>query len=116
MSEIKRITPEEVVQAFEDTGLKPHQGTYFGERDDAYIIPEGDNCACAMGAIYYKEFGVKSNEAHDYFVNKFTRNYQLGFACGFDNSDKLFEGQELFDIGYEDGENARLTLVAKGMM
>ena len=80
---MRRITPEEVLKAYEKTGLKPMQGDYFSK----------DGCACGLGAIAKKQglieytaigsvccYGTSIN-----LISVYGESYHNGFANGFDD-------------------------------
>lgn len=120
---MKRITPEQVREAFLFTKLTPRQGEFL----------YADGCGCGLGAVYTKE---RMEEADEQFKNmdatlsewkngtideryicarfdeEYSHAYRLGFAQGFDD----FLSRELEfpegDIrnryleGFDDGLNA----------
>lgn len=112
MAECKRITPEEIVEAYRKTGLKVTRGRFFG-----------DGCACGFGAYAAAKLGVSpvvtaSDPVH--FVNAavhraminggFTREYRAGFIDGFDGDEaaKVHPHYNLaqYETGYADGAAA----------
>lgn len=79
------VTPEQVIEAYRETGLMPTE-------DIPYEVVDGKAYGCAIGALYLKEYGEPSKD--DSFIP------YLKYA------DKLFSGNSLafgagFDTGYE---------------
>jgi hypothetical protein len=106
---MKRITPEEVVAAYKETGLKPEQG-----------ITLADGCACGLGVIYAQKFGVLEADSYDVF-NALERDlspaYIYGFIAGFDGIDYTTIGlREGESIGYEDGRACWKAVVVSGLV
>lgn len=96
---MKRINPDQVVEAFRFTKLKPLQEEYFG-----------DGCACAFGALYIMNGGTKLDASNvDEFADKLTGNnqYAWGFMMGFDGDKWMKDDRsEAFRMGWDDGETA----------
>jgi hypothetical protein len=72
MAEIKRITPEEVLEAYEKTGLKPKQCSFR--------IRDGKCCAVT---VLVKAAGFNSSEELRE-ERAFSEEYFWGFVFGFD--------------------------------
>jgi len=74
---MRRITPEEVLKAYEKTGLKPMQGEYFS-----------GECACGLGAIvrfWNPEKRANDDNVADMLEKNGIRDlYRIGFYLGFD--------------------------------
>jgi hypothetical protein len=94
------ITPEYIVNAFKETGLKAIQGDYF----------DGENCACALGCLFkYEKLGENvdqnDNDNITNILNQYmSDDFRMGVAVGFDggNSWGLSEDyKEGFEIGKE---------------
>jgi hypothetical protein len=121
MSEFNRITPEEVVEAFNETGLIPKQGRYFN------LNEKGSLCACGLGALYDYKWGLNDDGIRvtkdnipelyqnigEFLEKEYSTTYRIGFAHGFDDiptavdfykSDSLLE--EMYSSGHEDGRAA----------
>lgn len=100
MSDIKRITPDEVKAAYEKMGLKVKRGGYF---------PGVGGCACGLGAYAAAYLGVvpamgEVGVSCAYFNAGFKRNYRMGFADAFDGDPENPKLQvEEYKFGYEDG-------------
>lgn len=119
---MKRITPEQVREAFLFTGLTPKQGEFLFN----------DGCGCGLGAVYTKQ---RMEEANEQFKNKeatisewkngtiderhicadldaeYSSAYRTGFAQGFDGTPCDTENyhddfRERYDQGYKDGQDA----------
>jgi hypothetical protein len=86
---MKRITPEEVVEAYAKTGLKP-------ARDTAY----GPEC-CGIGAIAAVN-GVVNDSPYAWARHKYDSDYVDGFLCGFDDR-SMYQTDGPFRIGFNDG-------------
>lgn len=123
MEQSKRIKPEQVLAAFEKTGLKPVQGQYF----NGHI---GDACACGLGAIYAADLMNKGKSVEtlfdeitsdnggddinelvwDFFESSHSFKYQNGFVNGFDEEDPTVMPNERryedYKNGFEDGKAA----------
>jgi len=102
---MKRITPEEVVQAYERTGLKP----CFSQWSD-----EGQGCGLhALGMALGK--GSLNGSFQAAVALDLSSWYVLGFITGFDNGSKWWgtesEGRIMMD-GYVDGQKARKAVLA----
>lgn len=120
---MKRITPEQVREAFLFTKLTPRQGEFLFT----------DGCGCGLGAVYTKQ---RMEEANEQFKNKdatisewkngtiderhicaeldeqYSHAYRLGFAQGFDGFDTREIEFPVGDIrnryiqGYKDGQDS----------
>lgn len=99
MAEAKRITPEEVIEAYHKTGLNPIQGQFFGE-----------GCACGFGAYSVANFGpeevAKRHIALTEGRRQFGFDYRWGFTDGFDDIRAENPEDERYAAGYEDGQAA----------
>jgi hypothetical protein len=96
---MKRITPEEVVAAYKETGLKPVTED-FGNAVK--------NCGCALTALTAMVHPdteindiIEAFENDDFPLVSYDRNYLIDFIAGFDES-SCDDTQ-----GYQDGHNAR---------
>jgi hypothetical protein len=114
---MKRITVEEVVEAFKVTGLKPKPGSYFDkERNEDKFI----ECACGLGALFKAgnpEEGEDSLDVTHHFDNLLGSSYRLGFVHGFDGippqGTLSVEYMAGYDIGNASREALNVTEVAK---
>lgn len=89
---MKRLKPEEVLKAYEETGLRPRQGKFFQ-----------DDCACGLGAVARQaEPTARGDNAWDILLkNGFGDFYLNDFYYGFDQIP-----QEQDKLGYKDGQAA----------
>lgn len=97
---MRRVTVDEVIAAYNQTGLKPKQRNYFWN----------DGCACAFGVLYIANRGSIEDERKGYFADKYaddltgSTDYTNGFIAGFDGDE--LENEEYdkeFLAGFEDG-------------
>ena len=111
----KRITPEEVLKAYQDTGIRPALFEIL-ER-----TREGELCGCAIGVLMSQEYGTEYIETLPLKLadwgdrHGFDFAYLWGFMRGFDAYDQTREEihvNELIQNGYQDGWDAR-ELVAQ---
>lgn len=121
---MNRITPEQVVEAYRKTGLRPVRAS-FGNAS----VGEGNECcglvACAIDRIGGHEFldrrvgappcptSLIAKDALD--IND---SYLVGFMDGFDGYDeggRALSGSRDYDHGYEDGAGAWAALVDAGL-
>lgn len=100
MSDIKRITPDEVKAAYAKTGLGVHQGDY---------ISADAACACGLGAyaIAFLDVDMAAEDTEDEITwrlsaNGFSYDYIKGFGWGFDGRTRK-RGHVQEDIGRDDG-------------
>lgn len=115
---MKRITPEHVLKAYEQTGLTPKQGGYFDEET---------LCGCGMGVLftlaYMTGHDMTLEEVHAlwddtffeydisrHFDNIYGAAYRAGFTQGFDQlkekkNDNFYYPHVIADFnqGFEDG-------------
>jgi hypothetical protein len=94
---MKRITPQEVLEAYEKTGLKPMQGDYYPQ----------EGCACGMGAIAtsngYIDTGLEP--FYSKLFRKYGTKYHDGFTHGFDGGTVVMNNEN-FIKGHTDGKAA----------
>jgi len=113
MSETKRITPEEVLAAYAETGLKPKQCEW------AWEDINGVRGACGLGAIYSNQFENGFVELINPTISEFdlvgdslglSQAYVNGFVYGFDGHLSLpeipSEKREETERGFADGKAA----------
>lgn len=115
----KRITVEQVVKAFEQTGLKPRQGNYFRAEGEKVT------CACGLGAIYIADHDTEETKTkpagtltiNEYFRKRYGSDYRLGFVRGFDG-DHLntfaIQNKVEYTLGFEDGVAACKAVMKEG--
>lgn len=94
----RRITVEEVLEAYRVTGLKPIQGNFY----------HSDGCCCAIGAVAISS-GAKrgcgavcrwaETHLHPLYIN--------GFLAGFDEDCARDFSSKQFTQGYADGTAVR---------
>ncbi len=107
-TELKRINPEEVMQAYTELGIKPIQGCYHNS---------DYNCACGVGVmaiklrhqdLLSKKRKVQGIALSNYFgyltVHGYDCNYLSGFIHGFDDVDTDKNDTDNFKLGVEDGK------------
>jgi hypothetical protein len=100
---MKRITPEEVVLAYKETGLTPIDNDFGNARS---------KCGCALTAIAYKnnptvelrEIIWKFFNEEDFSLLPYDVLYIEDFISGFDSS--FYDDTQ----GYQDGLAARHTV------
>lgn len=99
---MKRILPEQVVEAYHATSLKPIRGSFFDEEF---------GLACAIGALacedpdFDREKGMFSVYVQDMF--DLTSSYVAGFMAGFDTDINIEDVlQPEMAQGYRDGKAA----------
>jgi len=112
MSELRRITPEEVDRAVQKNGFPLHQGLYWVVSTDPVTHEPTDiACACALGHVYLQDMSAKEvYEMSNIDVSVGVKlgldfMYQYGFMSGFDSPSWVnhgFSGNTL--IGFEDGK------------
>jgi hypothetical protein len=100
---LKRITPEEVVEAYRKTGIRP--ATWLGHLSSDKSHGDG------MGAYAAANLGVLSSDRKkikDAFLKSgFDFTYLRGFASGFHGAtDASRAGEKVFDLGHADGKDA----------
>lgn len=120
---MKRITPEQVREAFLFTKLTPRQGEFLFN----------DGCGCGLGAIYTKQRMEEANEQFQniettlaewkngtvderhlcaHFDQQYSQAYRLGFVQGFDghlareNEFSTSEEKQRYMQGFNDGDSA----------
>lgn len=117
MEELKRITPEQVLVAYEKCGKKPGTGAlYRGDTD----------CCCGLGAICMGELDLSpeyldlnnpntNNNGYIELYSTYGREYITGFWHGFDNTTQgaspIWISKKL--LGIKDGVAARLAVEEK---
>ena len=117
MAELKRITAEEVLEAYRVTGLKP-------ERDISILKVDGRWCGCAMMAFAIVKKVVQlqrmkcAGAADMEMLNAmqasgFHVKYLIGFARGFDGKRQSKCCKER-RLGYSDGRAAAQAVFAEG--
>jgi len=95
-------TVEEIVQAYEETGLTPRQR-----------LTLRNGCACALGAYYEKKFDIRRKGVNVDIIHvamgEFGQDFVRGVICGFDGdseqSCQLVLKIEDFRLGYELGKS-----------
>jgi hypothetical protein len=92
MTATRRITVEEVLEAYRVTGLKPVRGS-------TTIV---DGRCCPIGALLESKF-IQDSLGSD---ERFGREYGMGFVSGFDDCPSGRFKSPRFDDGYADGRAA----------
>jgi hypothetical protein len=99
-----RITPREVLEAYQVTGLYP------GTRH--YRV--GDT-ACAIGALAHHK--APATDGYTVYVGKRTASnpsgYAAGFANAFDGWDMMSLATKMYRTGYRDGQRVRRFVEAR---
>jgi hypothetical protein len=120
MTEMKRITADEVVEAYRKTGIQPTTREYF------FRDQHGVESCCAIGAISIAADRSIVSECVHKTCNNISRfaasnfgRYGWGFTAGFDGRGMAFVDQfiKARDIeptvvkqGYEDGNAAAIAV------
>lgn len=107
---MRRITVDEVLEAYRKTGLVPERGAYYKE-----------GCACGLGVILFAA-GADMNVGDDSLNAEVEKllgiddSYRVGFVRGFDGKLPLpnRENQAVFDIGYTDGQACAAAVFGEG--
>lgn len=123
MGEIKRITPEEVREAYKSTGIKP------ALMDWAHFDADDKPCGCALTAVYLSKSYSPDTLRHQMFdlINEtkdgngpenlmeetldLDYDYITGFTNGFDDMLVSDHRSQEFEIGYEDGKAVRNQII-----
>jgi hypothetical protein len=104
VSELKRITPEEVVAAYRESGMKPKRGHF-----------NVDGCGCGIGAKGCQRFGsldTPSDQIADWAEATYGGEYCDGFYEGFDGNEmSQWDINERYVLGHADGVFARLACI-----
>lgn len=111
---MKRITPEQVIEAYRKTGFTPRCGLYVCFRGC-------EISGCGIGAMYYAERGERPDErnhnAYDinaWMITSYSASYRRGFIQGFDGDKKYCRvgwDKTEFNAGCVDGQAARKAVV-----
>lgn len=98
---MKRLTPEQVVEAYTSAGLTPAQGAYYR--------PSLNN-ACGIGAVVIASGAFDGDPIHFWstFTNGlgFDESYHNGFTTGFDTvwlPSEMMDLEERIQPGFADG-------------
>lgn len=96
---MRRITVEEVLEAYRVTGMKPSKGTYC-------IGLDSNPCGCAMGALAIAA-GICPGMAlvGNWSIEQFGQPYSDAFEDGFDGKVRRFTNKRAKQ-GYADGQAA----------
>lgn len=101
-SSFKRITPDQVVEAYRKTGLLPVQGRWFRSAGP-------DACACGLTALVHafgegwqRDHGAPTFEGIEQAVG-LTPDYASGFMRGFDGMDPRHLACGEHKAGHADG-------------
>jgi hypothetical protein len=104
MVDMNRITPEQVVEAYKETGLKPRQRVFLV-----------DKCACGLGVLAAHDANINNSyDAYDWAVTQYGEDYVESFWRGFD--DRSTTPQYEQHIGYEDGRACWQAVVEAGLV
>ena len=108
---MKRITPEQVVEAYKQRGWRPRRSEW------AVIDAEGNNCGCGLAVVAGFDIYQLFEKLNDYntvhhsvvMANELDLNldYVTGYTAGFDGlAAEPWMDEETCRIGYEDGAAA----------
>lgn len=106
--EIKRIMPQEVLDAYRETGMKPITGLDW----------DGHGCGCALGAITAKTTARYVTGGAYCFSHMvldqygYEPRYLAGFMSGFDGSPGVVHESLAGGLGLADGEAAHVAVEA----
>lgn len=117
----KRITPEQVKAAYDNTGIKPRKGTAFGNRKDQSRV--GGLCCCGLAVLFFDahpetlmriemELDTKPacdnvSDVYQWARAEYGEDYMSGFMGGFDCFTAEYEfSSERMRQGHEDGRAA----------
>jgi hypothetical protein len=96
------LSIENILSAYEISGLKPKQGSYF----------PAEGCACALGAVANVN-GIRNNDSiqtYYFWLNTIGDDALNAFADGFDNKSFFADDRDILDDKlkkiYEDGKAA----------
>jgi hypothetical protein len=112
---MRRITPEEVLKAYEETKIIPVNKDWGYRKDD------GTFCGCALTAIACQELTYLSfnsiisdlEDGAEEVLEGLSKDYILGFVEGYDGlslssedyyRDDEYKDYEQYMQGYEDGQ------------
>jgi hypothetical protein len=114
MSDIKRITPAEVMEAYRKTGLHIGRYAYFSKP-----APSKRECACGLGVYCAANFGIKDEVGATRSVTQsmraagFNDSYLWGFISGFDGDEApRKETDPEYIAGFVDGRAAYAACTA----
>jgi hypothetical protein len=103
----RRITVEEVLEAYRVTGILPCIGTYCTNKGEM---------ACAIGALAIAAGSVRRGPvAYHWATEEFGSDYVHGFVAGFDDEgfdDGRRENTRAAE-GFEDGDSVRKAVFQK---
>lgn len=102
---MKRVTPEQVIDAYRRTGWEPVQDEWFDKID-------GKVCGCALTAMIGSENRLREimsmpGELEELIAAELglSEDYVIGFVQGFDER-AFFGGGDVARIGWQDGKAA----------
>lgn len=101
MSEL-RVTPEEVVDAYRKTGMRPIRGAWRNGRE----------CGCPLAAL---ALAAEAGSPVFWSLERFGSHYAVGFINGVDKPDQDTVFNPRWDIGFKDGKAAWAAVVAAGL-
>ncbi len=124
---MKRITVEQITNAYETTGLEPINNEFVS------ILEDQTACACALSALYVQQqegevfehvtklievlYDLPDNKEPVFILAEalgLDLKYAIGFVGGFDGGRFHNFFGEHRALGYADGKAARHELLAKG--
>lgn len=105
---MKRITPEQVVHAYLETGLRPTQGAWFH-----------NGCGCGVFAVCAPSFIGDPDDFDEPIavgILGLPQMYMRGFTNGFDGQGRIELKSADWQAGYDDGKAAWKAVVAAGLV
>lgn len=109
MTEIKRITPDQVLNAYRTQCIRPIRDTW------ARYTNDGERCGCGLTAVlvdkggpvaFSRVFLIKAHIPHVVRELGLSRSYVVGFVRGFDDDD-ISDGIDSHSaLGHADGKAA----------
>src|SRR4051812_26443717 len=102
---MNRITVEQIVNAYKETGLRPQRFT---------MSPIGKGACCGLGIIAFKEIGIEMEilGGPRKALNNLglSNDYINGFIRGFDKYAQYSNPNDEHRAGWSDGYNAAKTV------
>lgn len=95
---MRRITVEEVKEAYAKTGMTPTRNNYGAD----------SNCGCAIGALAR----LAGKHPVDFRWETFEPSYSLSFMDGFDDAPLCtkYRDTRTAEIGYQDGKDCAAAI------
>lgn len=103
---MRRITVEEVLEAYRVTGLVPRRGTYC-------MTIFGARCGCAVGALGAAN-SIAVENLSCWAGELYGTEYLAGFLNGFDKEIYVVEESDEILAGYADGQAVAAAVFPQG--